>query len=321
MALATRMRGRAFALFVGAVLGCDGMWLVMSRVAMNDIYLTAATTAALWAFERHWSTEGRARTRWLFACATLFGVAVSIKWSALAPLVECAALVLLRSVVLRDASSRARATRALVCVAAFVALPLAIYLASYAPYFAQGHGLGEWVSLQRLIAKFHLQLESTHPSASPWWSWPLDLKPVWFFEHESGSEVRELYAMGNPAIFWLMVPAVLFVALRFARARSRADGIILLGFLGQWLPWALVGRLTFIQYFLPAVPFGVLAIASVIDDAAASLAKWRWSPAVAYVAICGATCAYFYPLWTALPVARATYDSSHWIWFDVWRGT
>ena len=31
---------------------------------------------------------------------------------------------------------------------------------------------------------YHNYLRATHPASSPWWAWPLDLKPVWFEQSE-----------------------------------------------------------------------------------------------------------------------------------------
>ena len=55
-----------------------------------------------------------------------------------------------------------------------------------------------------------------------------------------------------------MVVAVAWVIIDWWGRRSTALLILLIGFFGQWLPWALSPRGTFIYHFLPAVPLGCM---------------------------------------------------------------
>ncbi|HZS39050.1 MAG TPA: phospholipid carrier-dependent glycosyltransferase, partial [Polyangia bacterium] len=95
-------------------------------------------------------------------------------------------------------------------------------------------------------------------------------------------------------------------------------GIVLAGFLGAWLPWAIVGRVTFAQYFLPAVPFGVLAVAAALDDARRRLRGGAWLQS-GYAALAFAAFVYFYPIWSGWPVAASKLAGARWFWFASWR--
>jgi hypothetical protein len=59
-----------------------------------------------------------------------------------------------------------------------------------------------------------------HPYASRWYSWPLMIKPVLFYSSSdplpdgSGSGLASMNDMGNPAIWWLGIPALLFCVWR-----------------------------------------------------------------------------------------------------------
>jgi dolichyl-phosphate-mannose--protein O-mannosyl transferase len=107
------------------------------------------------------------------------------------------------------------------------------------------------------------------------------------------------------------------VAFRYVRHREPADGLILCGFLGAWLPWAFVGRVAFIQYLLPGVPFGVLAVATLFQDVAA---RWRPKVAGAYALLCVAAFLHFYPILSAWPVQSQSLAGRRWFWLDRWRG-
>jgi dolichyl-phosphate-mannose--protein O-mannosyl transferase len=138
--------------------------------------------------------------------------------------------------------------------------------------------------------------------------------------HQGVDAQQVIYAMGNPILWWGFVPALVWVVVRYARRRDPADGAILCGFCGFWLPWVFVDRVAFAQYLLPAVPFGVLAIASSLDDLRAALGRrGRWVPLV-YLAASFAVFVNFYPFWSAAPIPNKDFFQSHrYYWFDKWR--
>ena len=67
---------------------------------------------------------------------------------------------------------------------------------------------------------YHFNLTAGHDSASPWWSWPLALKPTWFHvSNFDGRQVALIYNGGNPILFWAGIPALAACA----RARLEAS--------------------------------------------------------------------------------------------------
>jgi dolichyl-phosphate-mannose--protein O-mannosyl transferase len=319
--LARRMRGARFALLVVTLLACDGMVFVMSRVAMNDIYVTGSLITAIYCVFRYWTAEAHP-TRWLLAAGAAFGAALSMKWSAL-PLLFGSAMAVAARLWLqaREGTLRRRALLQSIgaWLAAFVAAPAGFYLASYIPYFLAGYEWTDFVELHGAMWDFHRDLKATSAYASTWWQWPWVTRPVWFFIYQQPDRVRVIYAMGNPLLWWSFLPSLVWVAVRFVRRRELADALISLGFLGVWLPWAFVSRLAFIQYLLPAVPFGALAVATTLDDLADLVRKnGRFVP-ILYAAACLAVFVNFYPFWSAAAVTRDELQSRRWFWFDAWR--
>ena len=83
--------------------------------------------------------------------------------------------------------------------------------------------------MQSQMFGYHFGLQAGHPAASPWWSWPLDLKPVWFYSHSYDDRLMAvIYNGGNPILFWAGIPAVVWCAVLAWRRRSLA--------LGWWRP-------------------------------------------------------------------------------------
>ena len=108
-------------------------------------------------------------------------------------------------------------------LAAITLIPLAIYGASYLPWIELGNrwtdtfpagNFGQtFIDLQKSMYDYHNNLRAAHAASSPWWAWPLDLKPVWFEQNSyAGNTTAVIYDTGNLVIFWLSIPAVAWVA-------------------------------------------------------------------------------------------------------------
>ena len=168
--------------------------------------------------------------------------------------------------------------------------PAADLLLSYIPYLQLGHGIAipelgpgyGWSldELQSQMFSYHFGLQAGHPAASPWWSWPLDLKPVWFYSPSwlrrpgvghlqrrqpgplLGRRTRHLSPAGSSPGAGAPLALVLIVA----------------AFAFQLLPWTRIERATFQYHYLTAVLFAMIAIAYVVDEAlqTAPTRPWRW---------------------------------------------
>ena len=299
----------ATAALAATLLLLSGLWFVQSRMALLDPFLTLFTTAIVSALYKWWTVPPERRRMWLVVLATCSGLAISVKWSGVFPVAAAAATVIAVTLFEPPRSLKIAVGRALV----LVLLPATIYVAAYTPYFAAGHGPADFVAFQRRVAGFHVMLRRTHPDQSPWWSWPLLRRPVWYY---AGDETN-IYAQGNPALFWAFVPAVVWALYRWwTERRNAALAVLAIGFLGQWLPWAISPRMTFLYHFLPAVPFGCLAVAVAVQ------AMWMRSrrgrlAAVVYVAAVALTFAFFYPVYAGVPLTPPMLERR--IWFDRWR--
>ena len=162
--------------------------------------------------------------------------------------------------------------------ACLLVVPLAVYLLTYVPYLQLGHaiatpdtGPGYGWSLDELHAQmfgYHFGLQAGHASSSPWWSWPLGLKPVWFFNGTyDASSTAVIYNNGNPLLFWAGVPAIAAAGLLAWKRRSPALALLVMAFALQYLPWTRIERATFSYHYLTALPFAMLGVAYVMDEA------------------------------------------------------
>ena len=75
--------------------------------------------------------------------------------------------------------------------------------------------------------------------------------------------ISSISCMGNPAVWWFGLVALLYVLLRAAWKKRAPEAyvIVLIGFASQFLPWVLVPRSTFIYHYFASVPFIILMVA------------------------------------------------------------
>lgn len=146
-------RTPGWGLLAATLLAIDGLWFVQSRVAMLDIYAAVFTLAGIW-----FVLEDRARNHrgWRLAAATAFGFALATKWSAI-PYVAIGIAIGVATAVQRARASappppiedlvsaapprtRPRLLRPIArALLTFVALPYALYVASYTPWLLDSH--------------------------------------------------------------------------------------------------------------------------------------------------------------------------------------
>ncbi|HET7028027.1 MAG TPA: phospholipid carrier-dependent glycosyltransferase [Candidatus Limnocylindrales bacterium] len=159
-----------------------------------------------------------------------------------------------------------------------LAVPLAVYVVSYLPWaaidghqivpgFPAGHGGQTLADLTKQMYDYHNDLRAGHAASSPWWAWPLDLKPVWFYQGSfAGGTAASIYDAGNVVLWWLSIPALAFVAWQSYRRRSLALALIGIGFACQWIAWARIDRATFQYHYYTSLPFVVLALAYFVAE-------------------------------------------------------
>lgn len=309
--LALRLSGRRSAAELTlALLLLEGLWFVQSRVGMLDIFVAVFVLAALLAFHEYLNGRREAGYRWLLATGLSLGLAMATKWNAAYPSLAVGLVALGTAVSRHPPADRPRAIGAVLL--ALVLLPVVVYLAAYLPFFATGHTAGQFVELHRGMLQYHSALRETHSQQSRWWEWPLLLQPVWYHVDYGRGTVANVYAQGNPALVWLFVPAAVWVVVRWWRERRAASAILAIGFFGQWLPWALVPRPGFFYYFLPAVPFGVLAVSVAVSG------LWEGNRAgrlvaLGYVALVALAFAFFHPIYAGVPLTTEAFSLRAWL--------
>jgi hypothetical protein len=173
----------------------------------------------------------------------------------------------------------------LICL---LAIPVVVYVVSYVPWalvenhqivegWPAGHTGQTLVTLTGDMYRYHNTLSSAHAASSPWWAWPFDLKPVWFYQESfAGGTAASIYDAGNLVIWWLGVPAMAFCAWQAYRRRSLALALIAIGFACQWIPWARIDRAAFQYHYYTSLPFVALGLAYFLAELWQGASRRTW---------------------------------------------
>ncbi len=270
------------------VFSLDGLPLVLSRIGMNDSYFLFFALLSIYLYLKEKN----------FVSAVAFGLSFASKWSALwaIPIFVAIHFLLKRKLTLSYIW--------------FLVLPPLVYIASYIPMFTTGHSFSIFIEMQKQMWWYHTSLRATHPYTSTWWSWPFLVRPIWLYTSgKVGETIANIYAMGNPVVFWFGLGAVVVTGVKGLMEKSKKLILVAFAYLIFFVPWALSPRIMFLYHYLPSIPFLAIATGYV-------LRKHR--ELVAPVIIVGlVTFIYFYPHLTAMKVP-AILDSSYY-WFDSWR--
>ncbi len=280
--LGVKLINRSAALIAAFVFSLDGLNFVQSRTGMNDIYYITFFLAALLLLLNR---------KYLFS-ALLLGLALSSKWAAIY------GYLIFIPLLIKDKQYRQ--------ILFLLIIPPIIYFITYLPFFLTGHSIDQFKQLQQQMWWYHTNLKATHTYSSPWWSWPLNLYPVWYFVDYQKNSMANIFASGNPAVFWLGSIAVILTVWKVIKKRSINLILILLGFFAFWLPWALSPRIMFLYHFSPSVPFLTLALGHQLN----TLLKDRRGKQLAFVLLFLIVLSFLliFPFLTGIPLPRNFID-------------
>jgi len=316
------------AVLASVLLLCDGVYLVQSRIAMTNIFAVLFQVATALFLVRSATSEPLATGDMLAAGAAL-GLALSTRWTSLfaAAFLGSAFLVARRGRILRE-------REVVLVIVSLLCLPAGLYALSYVPYMHIKFPLAGWTDLWRVLKdllmeqtrvyRYHADLRAEHPYFSVWYTWPWLYRPTLYYFHiDEGTEaVRGILALGNPALWWLSIPATLWALATGIRDHDARRIFTGAGFLGLYLPWGLSPRtLNFSHYLFEAIPYACLSLGALLD------ACWdgqRRPVARGYVAVVVLLFLFFYPFLTAMPIPHKIFYASRWPgttpwwWFPTW---
>ena len=256
--IAQRLFNSIFLSSTAAVLmALDGLALVMSRVALLDIFLVFFILLAFYFI----------LTNNLWLSGVAIGLAGASKWSGFFVIPLIIALTInwknfQLSILLRR-------------LVQFILTPLGVYFITWSGWILNSNGWARqsggnlFSSLWNYhieILSFHRDLAEKHSHNANPWSWLVLGRPTSFYYESpkdcgAASCAQEILAIGTPVLWWAGVFAIAVTAGLFIVSKDRIAAFILAGIAGTYLPWFLIqGRTMFYFYAISILPFLILAL-------------------------------------------------------------
>jgi len=298
----TIFKNHQLALIAAAIFSLDGLQLTMSRITMNDIFLVTWLLLTLKFFYQYFTAKtSKKSNQYLCLTAIFTGLSLATKHSAFL-LYPIFILFLLPKIKHFFKHPK----QLLLTAYSLLLIPTFIYFLSYTQFFLQGHTLKQFYQLHQQIYWYQANLTATHAYQSAAWQWPLLIRPVWFHVDYFKTTIANIYNLGNPAIFWVGLIALIYTLTQKLTQKTR---YLLACYFILFLPWIFSPRILFLHHYLPALPFLCLIIAQVIHP--------RKSLTLFYLTLITITFLFFYPLNTAIPLPQNFLK--YWFWLPTWR--
>jgi len=319
---------KLFGTWIGAfasafLLTFDFMHFTMARMATVDTYVVLFSLASQLFFliylkdvlKNGW----KAPVQPLFLAVLFFSLGFSTKWFVLYGFAgQLAILAVLRlkevAKLKKSLSDKINAflDHPYSVIVGFLLVAVLVYFLIYIPDMLAGRTVIDVLGLQGGMYNYHATLTATHPYSSSWWTWPFMLKPVWLYVSYLPLSMKSTIALlGNPAVWWAGFAFIILAVERAVRKRGLACMFIATFFFFQWLPYALISRVTFLYHFYVSVPFLCLASAYFLSKYWST--KWGKVAAVAYFAIVGVMFGLFYSVISGAPASTSWIDSLKWL--------
>jgi dolichyl-phosphate-mannose-protein mannosyltransferase len=279
LALLLELGARPAAAFLGGLaVTLDNALLLQTRTATLDGVLMVATLGSLLAGLVALRSPPRRALGWALFAGVLAGLAVGSKFTGL---VSLGLIALVFGIHFAEQPESARLRRVVAQGACVLAGFAAVYTAGWLLHYAlltgpgaagsgpppTGHFFADVVALHGEMLRRNAGLTTPHPSASPWWSWPLMLRPIFYW---TGMHGDTLHLIGNPVVWWgsalgLLLTTAAWLALRITdlrigdqtRAWPPRLWIPLAGYLLAFAPLARISRPLFLYHYFTPLLFSI----------------------------------------------------------------
>jgi len=293
------------ALLAAFLASFEGLMFVMSRTGMLDIFLLFfVLLSALFTLKK----------KYLISAVSL-GLAVSCKWSGIYLFPITGIALFYNFYKNKEKKTFAELISFLLSkVPVYLLVPGIIYLLTYLPFFLYGYSWEQFKNLQSQMWWYHTNLKAEHGYQSAAWSWPLMMRPVWFWVDYGKNTVANIYNLGNPAVFWgglLALPYVIYRAIvNFMKNKDLKLLLLLFCYFVFWVPWIFSPRIMFLHHYMPALPFLCILLAYVLDKIKPSITNY-------YLLITVLAFFFFYPIYTGVSMPKSI--SQIFFWLSSWK--
>lgn len=314
--LAFILFGPTTALFAALVISLENLNFVMSRITMNDVFVTFFILMAFSFFAMFIKSR---KTTDILLSSVLLGLAFGSKWTGLYAVAAIGSFYFIIQIKEKKIDPR---------IILLAVIPPVLYLLSYGQFWLQGHTIEDFVNLHKQIWWYQNRHDLQHPYGTTpifcvpkglneqksWCPWPLNIRGVYFSYEQYGTKAGYIYALGNPLIFWGGILSVSYMIGKIIEKPEKKYLLPTLGYFIFWVPWIFSPRIMFLYHYLPAIPFMAVTIGFLLKEIHST--KYRYLSYVV-VLIFFVVFFYFYPISSGWPIEINNIDQ--YMWLKTWR--
>ena len=330
-ALAYQLTQRlSYAFLCALFVSLDGLFLVDSRYALNNIFLIFFGLLG----QLFVVMAGKARvdkqTLLMILAGVSFGAAAACKWNGLWFLLGTYILLAIAQIIrlieldnyTEDVSTSPidilAAIHPIKSVITLTIIPIFTYSLLWIPHLIQNPELDFW-EMQLSILNYHERVKNgidIHPYCANWYTWPLLLRPLaYYFEKDEVTQIyHDVHAMGNPLLWWYSLIAIFgligfiskcLIVAPLKELNISAMGIpiyLVVNYAANLLPWVKVSRCLFIYHYMGAVLFAMMGLAWVVDGWLRSSSKLFQGIGLTVIFSIAGAFVFWLPIYLGLPL-------------------
>jgi dolichyl-phosphate-mannose-protein mannosyltransferase len=339
----------SYAFLAALFISLDGLFLVDSRYALNNIFLIFFGLLGQFLVLLASKNSERHDRLIILGAGISFGGSVACKWNGLSFLLGAYILIIIakiwRSIESDRQSSIVNHSRLfrlakIPLIELFVSLvivPIFTYSILWIPHLIQNPE-PNFIDVQWSIFNYHEQVNNgsgVHPYCANWYSWPLLMRPLaYYFTEYKLNYYYDVHAMGNPLLWWLALAAIFgsiwliiknlwLIIQNNISAPIRELNINYIGvplfmvinYGANLLPWVKVTRCLFIYHYMGAVLFAIMGLAWLVDLSLRSSSKlWQAAGLTTIFSVAGAF-VFWSPIFLGLSIEK---NDLHYRLWDFW---
>jgi len=302
-------KNKIISVIAAILVAFDGLFFVLSRTAIMEIYVTFFLVLSILSFLIFLEAK-KNQILWLFLTGLSLGMAISCKWTNFA---VWGFIIFWIILYWKDISKKFIGNFLFYFICFIMIVPVIVYSSSLVVWYHGVHNfIKDIIPWHKNAFNFHKGLTSPHPYSSEWWSWPLLIRPVWFYFQKVDDLVYGIIAVGNPFIWWPALITLFWSVWNYLKTKNKMILFCLLGFAFNYFPWIMIERIKFNYYFLPALFFEILILAYFLGTNWSKHKKYI----LIYLALVIITFLFYYSIMADWPMTNE-FHKMH-LWFRNW---
>lgn len=254
-----------WAIFSALLLCFETMHFAQTRMGTVDSFLALFIILSVY-FMLRYVTENKPK-RSLALSGLFFGLSICVKWTGF-----LAGLALALIYFIDFFKNKKKLNKIVVNgFIFFVIIPVIIYIGIYLIY--PKNSINYTSNLKSIIEQteqmhsYHSELKDDHFFSSPWYSWPISYKPVWYYSEQITAKTKgSISGVGNLVIWITAIIAILYLIYKAVKSKNILIFYLLITILSLWLPYIFIGRVMFLYHYFPVTLFLIPAIVYFFKD-------------------------------------------------------